>query len=143
MGTNNPSIRGHQGEIKLFENGALVDVVAITDFEVQEDKSFTRSHYVGKNVPEGDTVINGWTGSFSTEIKNDVLEAFIDRLNTANLNGIGYADYTLLSTEFYPDGKTASYVWFGNQFKLSKSQKGLNEKMTRKIEFQSDGRTRL
>ena len=137
------SIRGHQGALKVFENGAQVDVIAITRVDVNQDSTFMRSFYVGNPLPEGDQTVEGWSGSVEAEVKNAVQDEFIDRLISANQAGIGVADYTFIHTENYADGTSKSYVYFDVQWKLSKSQAGLNEKMTRKLDFQASGRLAL
>ena len=138
-----PSIRGHQGQFRLYEDGALVDVVAVTSVDVNMDSSFSRQFYVGNNVGEGDQVVEGWSGSLDMEVKDAKLEEFIDALINNNLNGVGVSDYTFVVTDNYADGTSKSYVYFDCQFKLSRSQKGMNEKITRKLDFQASGRKAL
>jgi hypothetical protein len=137
------SIRGHMGEIKFFENGAPAGLVDLTSVDVNQDSSFSRTFYIGRPVGEGDQSIDGWSGSVEAEVKDDVIDKFIDALVTNNLNGIGISDYTFVTTEKYPDGSQASYVYFDVQFKMSKHQKGLNEKITKRLDFQAAGRIRL
>jgi hypothetical protein len=137
------SIRGHQASFKLYQDGAEVVVDTITNVSVNQDSSFSRAFYVGAPVPEGDQSIEGWSGSFDMEVKNDTLESFIDALITNNLNGIGVSDYTFITTENYPDGTSASYVYFDAQFSLNKTQSGLNEKVTKTMNFQASGRIRI
>lgn len=139
----NPSIRGHKGSFKIFENGTLTNIVDITAVSVSQDSSFSRTEYVGRPLPEGDQAIQGWSGSIDLEVKDDSVDAFIDALITNNLNGIGVSDYTFLTTEEYGNGTRASYIYFDCQFKMSKSQSGLSEKMTKKLDFQCSGRQRL
>lgn len=139
----NPSIRGHLGQFKLFENGQLSNVVDITNVEVNQDSSFIRTNYVGRPLPEGDQAIEGWSGSVELEVKDASVDEFIDALITNNLNGIGLSDYTFLTTENYLDGTRASYVYFDCQFKMSKRQGGLTEKVTKRLEFQASGRVRI
>lgn len=137
------SIRGHQGQFKIFENGAPVGIANITKVSVAQDSTFSRSFYVGAPIGEGDQAIEGWSGSLEVEVKDDLVDKFIDGLVQNNLAGIGVSDYTFTTTENYPDGTTASYVYFDCQWKMSRDQGGLNEKMTKKLEFQSSGRIRL
>ncbi len=137
------SIRGHQGLFKIYENGAEVGIVAITRVSVAQDSTFQRSFFVGNAVPEGDQTIEGWSGQIETEVKNDTSEAFIDNLINNNLNGIGVSDYAFITTEKYPNGTQASYVYFDCQFKLSRDQSGLNEKITKRLDFQASGRARI
>jgi hypothetical protein len=137
------SIRGHQALFKVFENGAEVVVDTITSVQVQLDSSMSRSFYIGKPVGEGDQSIEGWSGSFEMEVKNDRIEGFIDALITNNLNGIGVSDYSFITTENYPDGTSASYVYFDCQFSYSKNQAGLSDKVTKSVNFQASGRVRL
>lgn len=137
------SIRGHQGQFKLFQDGSLTNIVDITKVSISQDSSFSRTFYVGKAVPEGDQSIEGWSGSLDLEVKDASVDDFIDALVTNNLNGIGVSDYTMISTENYADGSTKSYVYYDCQFKMSKDQGGLNEKITKKIDFQASGRQAL
>jgi hypothetical protein len=137
------SIRGHQGEIKIFQDGELQGIVNLTSVEVNQDSTFMRSMYVGNPIPEGDQAIEGWSGSFEAEVKDAAIDEFIDALVTNNLNGIGVSDYTFVTTERYPDGTLKSYVYFDCQFRMSKSQRGLNEKMTKRLDYQASGRIAL
>lgn len=137
------SIRGHQANFKVYENGAEIVIDTITSVQVQLDSSMTRAFYIGKPVGEGDQSIEGWSGSFEMEVKNDKVETFLDALITNNLNGIGVSDYSFITTENYPDGTSASYVYFDCQFSYSKNQSGLSEKVTKSINFQASGRVRI
>lgn len=137
------SIRGHQGQLKIFVDGALSDIVDITKANVAQDSSFSRTFYLGKAVPEGDQSQEGWSGSCDLEVKNSAVDKFIDALITNNLNGIGVSDYTMIMTENYPDGTSSSYVYYDMQWKMSKDQGGLNAKMTKKLDFQASGRQPL
>jgi hypothetical protein len=137
------SIRGHQGSFKLFENGELSKIVHITKVSLSQDSTFQRTMYVGNPIPEGDQTIEGWSGSIDLEVKDSGVDQFIDALITNNLNGIGVSDYTFITTENYPDGRTQSYVYFDCQWKMSREQGGLNEKITKKLDFQASGRLPL
>jgi len=139
----NPSIRGHKGQFKIFENGQLTSIVDITGVAVNQDSSFSRTFYVGRPLPEGDQTIEGWSGSIDLEVKDAAVDEFIDALITNNLNGIGVSDYTFITVEEFGDGSRKSYVYFDCQFKMSKSQGGLNAKMTKKLDFQAAGRQSL
>ena len=137
------SIRGHQGQFKIFEDGELKNIVNLTKVSVTQDSSFSRSNYVGKSVPEGDQSIEGWSGSCDAEVKDAEIDAFIDTLIQNNINGIGVADYSFIVTENYADGSTKSYVYYDCQFKMSREQGGLTEKITKKLDFQASGRIAL
>lgn len=137
------TIRGHQGTFKFFQDGSEVVMDTITSVSVNQDSNFIRSFFVGAPLPEGDQAIEGWSGQADAEVRNDIMDIFIDALITNNLNGIGVSDYTFISTENYSDGTNASYLYFDCQFKLSKNQSGLNDKMTKRLDFQASGRVRL
>lgn len=139
----NPSIRGHKGQFKIFENGQLTGIVDITSVSVNQDSSFSRTMYVGRALPEGDQAIEGWSGSIDLEVKDASVDEFIDALVTNNLNGIGVSDYTFVTTEEYGDGTRKSYVYFDCQFKMSRAQSGLSDKITKKLDFQASGRQAL
>lgn len=137
------SIRGHQGQFKIFQDGALSNIVDITKVNITQDSTFSRTFYVGRPVPEGDQTVEGWSGSIDLEVKDASVDEFIDALIQNNLNGIGVSDYTFISSEQYSDGTVKSWVYFDCQFKMSKDQGGLNEKMTKKLDFQASGRLPL
>lgn len=137
------SIRGHQGQFKIFEDGALSRIVDITKVSVQMESEFKRTYYVGKPVGEGDQAITGWAGSIDLEVKDASVDDFIDALINNNLNGIGVSDYTFIVTENYPDGTSRSYAYYDVQFKMSREAGGLQEKITKKLDFQASGRVKL
>lgn len=137
------SIRGHQGQFKIFQDGALTNIVDIVKASVSQDSTFMRTNYVGRPVTEGDQSIDGFSGSVDLEVKDDSVDTFIDALIQNNLNGIGVSDYTFILTENYPDGRSLSHVYFDCQFKMSRDQGGQNEKITKKLDFQAAGRIRL
>lgn len=136
----NPSIRGHKGQFKIFENGELANIVDITQVSIAQDSTFSRTEYIGRQLPEGDQSMMGWSGSIDLEVKDAAVDDFIDALTTNNLNGIGISDYAFLTTEEYGDGTRRTYVYFDCQFKMSRSQGGLSEKITKKMDFQASGR---
>lgn len=140
MGT--PSIRSHQGTIKFFADGQVQNIMNITSVDIQQDSSFSRSHYVGQALPEGDQTVDGWSGSIEAEVKDAEMDKFIDALISNRLNGIGVSDYTFVTTENYPDGRSQSYVYFDCQFKMSRRQSG-NDKMTKRMDIQASGRLAL
>lgn len=137
------SIRGHLGQFKIFSNGQLQNIVDITSVDVSQDSSFSRTNYVGRAVPEGDQSIEGWSGSIETEVKDAAVDEFIDALVNNNLNGIGVSEYTFVTTESYSNGTTKSYVYYDCQFKMSRRQAGLTEKITKRLDFQASGRIAL
>ena len=139
----NPSIRGHKGQFKIFENGNISNIVDITSVDVSQESSFSKTMYVGRPLPEGDQSIEGWSGSLELEVKDAAVDEFIDALVTNNLNGIGVSDYTFMTIEEYGDGTRKSYVYFDCQFKMSRKNAGLNEKITKRLEFQAMGRQPL
>lgn len=138
-----PTIRGHKGQFKIFENGELKNIVDITSVEINQDSTFQRSFFVGRPVPEGDQTQEGWSGSIDMEVRNAIVEDFVDALVTNNLNGIGVSDYAFTSTEEYSDGTRRTYVYSDVQWKYSKSASGLTEKMTKSLEFQASFRIRI
>ena len=137
------SIKGHQSQLRITLNDGDSKIIDITGFDVSQDSNFSRSFYVGRQIGEGDQTIEGWSGSFSCEVKDASIDDLIDDIITNNLNGIGVSEIAILDTELYADGTSRSYVYFDNQFKMSKSVKGLNEKMTKGLDFQASGRIRI
>ena len=139
----NPTIRGHKGTFRVFENGELKNLINVLSVEVNQDSTFMRSSYVGDPVPKGDQSIEGWSGTAEMEVGDDEVEKFIDALISNNLNGIGISDYTFVISEEYANGMSSSYVYFDVQWKLSRRQSGQNEKVTKRLEFQASARVRV
>lgn len=137
------SIRGHQGRFEVYVDGVRESFDTITRFSVNMDSNFSRSEYVGNAVAEGDQSIQGWSGQFENEVKDAKHDEFIDALINNNLNGIGVSSYFLILTENYANGTTASYVYTDCQFKISKDQSGLSDKVSKRLDFQAAARSRL
>ncbi len=138
-----PSIRGHQGKIKLFKSGQPTGIINIVSADINQDSSFSRSFYVGNQLPEGDQTVEGWSGSMDLEVKDSSVDDMIDAIIGSNLAGVGADEMTVLMQENYSDGQSSSYVYYDCQMKMSKRIGGLNEKQTKRIDFQSSGRIKL
>lgn len=134
------SIRGHQGKFTVFRDGAPQPIINLTNVDVNQDSSFMRSYYVGQSEPESDQAVEGWSGSIECEVKDSSIDDFIDALITNNLNGIGVSDYAFVVTENYADGTSKSHVYYDIVWKMSRKSGGLQEKVTKRLEFQASGR---
>ena len=138
-----PSIKGHQGQIKLFQDGGDTNIVDMTEFSANQDSTFSRTFYVGRAIGEGDQTVEGWSGNLALEVKGAEVDDLIDGLIQDNLNGIGVSEYSVIDTELYSDGTSRSYVYFDIQFKMGKTIRGLNEKVTKTLDWQAAGRLPL
>lgn len=139
----NPSLRGHQGKFNIYQDGGQVQVIAIKTVDVNQDSGFITSNYVGDPIVENDQSIDGFSGTAEMEVKDSVVEDFIDALITNNLNGIGVSDYTFVVTENYADGTSRAYAYTDVVWKLSRRQAGQQEKMTKKLDFKAAGRQKI
>lgn len=137
------TIRGHQAQIKFFLNGSDVELVDVTRFEVNQDSSFLRSKYVGNPIPEGDVMYQGFTGTADVEVRDSRVEDLMDALVNQNLVGVGVQDASLVAQEFYPDGTNKSWAYFDVQYRMSATYPNLEEKVTKRLEFQAAGRIAL
>lgn len=137
------SIRGHQTALKLFRNGQQVELLTITSFDANMESSFNRAYYVGNPVGEGDQSVEGWSGTIEVEVKDATVDDMIDALITQNLNGVEVDEATIVDTEFYADGTSATYVYSDVQFKMSKRQSGLQEKVSKRLDWQASARARV
>ena len=137
------SIRGHQGKLKLFKNGQPANILNITSFELNQDSDFSRSYYVGNKQGEGDQAQLGWSGSMDLEVKDSSVDELIDSIIAGNLAGIGVDEISMLLREEYPNGQSSQYVYYDIQLKMSKRSAGLNEKQTKRLDFQATGRLAL
>lgn len=137
------TIRGHQTQIRILEDGNVVDIVEITKFTAKMDNTMMRSKFVGKAVPVGDQSIDGWSGNMALEVANDNVEKLIDALVTNNLAGIGVKDYALVDTEMYDDGTSCSYLYSDVQWAWSKDTGSYDTKVTKSLDWQASYRTRI
>lgn len=131
------SIRGHQAVVKLFRNGAPVGQIPVTKFNLNQDSSFSRSFYVGQPYAEGDQSQEGWSGSFDLEVKGPEVDQLVDAMINSRLNGVAVDEVTIVDTEFYSDGTQSTYVYIDVQAKMGKSTGGVNEKVTKKLDWQA------
>lgn len=138
-----PTIRGQSALFKLYRDGEEVVIDAVTRISLSQDSSFSRQFFVGNPIPEGDQSFEGWSGSIDMQVRDAVVDEFIDALVTSNLNGIGISDYSFITIEQYTDGTSASYVYFDCQFKMSRDSSGLQEKVSKRLDFQAATRQRI
>ena len=76
----NASIRGHQGTFKVYQDGGEVKLLAVKTVDVNQDSGFITSNYVGDPQVENDQSIDGFSGTAEMEVKDSVVEDFIDGL---------------------------------------------------------------
>ncbi len=138
-----PTIRGHQAQIKFFRNGGDVEIVDVTRFEVNQESNFMKSKYVGNPIPEGDVAYSGFAGTADLEVRDSSVDELIDALVEQNLGGVGVDDVSLSVSEFYPDGQVKTWAYYDVQFRLSATYPNLEEKVTKRLEFQAAGRIPL
>lgn len=138
-----PTIRGSSAYFKVFQDGREIIMDAVQRVSLSQDSSFSRQFYVGRSDGEGDQTIEGYSGSIDMQVRDALVDDFLDELETANRNGIAIPNYTFITTENYTDGTTRSYVYYDIQFKFSRDQGGLQEKLTKRIDFQAAGRIRI
>ena len=138
-----PSFRGHQGRFEVYVDGKRQVFDTITKVSVNQDSNFSRAEYVGNPIPEGDQTNNGWSGQIEMEVKDASVDEFIDNLITSNQNGIGYSQIFFIVTESYSDGTNKSYVYSDTQWKMSRDQGGLSDKVTKRLDFQASARQPL
>ena len=138
-----PTIRGHQAFVRMYIDGQQRTIDTITRFSVSEDSSFSRQYFVGTPFAQGDQSIDGWSGNFETQVSGDQVDALVDALITPNQAGVSIPDPSIVATEQYTDGTTATYVYFDVQFRMSKDQGGLQEKVMKRLDWQASGRVRL
>jgi len=137
------SIRGHQAAVKFMRNGQQLAVATLKSFSANQKSSFMQSNYVGNPVPEGDQTQEGWEGNAEYEVKDSKIDEFMDALITQNLNGVGVDEVTIVDTEYYPDGRSKSYVYYDVQCKMGKKLGSQTEKVMKTLDWQASGRLAL
>lgn len=138
-----PTIRGHQGIVKAFVDGEEQVIDSITRFSMNQDASPTRQFFVGNPYPEGDTSYEGWSGTIDLQVRNAVVDDLIDRIVDANHRGLAVPDVSILLTERYTDGTSATWAFFDVQLRMSRDQSGLQEKITKRLDVQASVRQKV
>ena len=132
----NATIRGHQAYFKFFMNNVEQIIDTITSVSINQDSSLSKHLYVGNPTPESDMTMMGYTGSFQMEVRNALIDDFIDIIVSTNLRGVGHPDLAFFTRELYSDGTSRSYVYGDARFKMSGHEIGtLEAKVTKSIEF--------
>jgi hypothetical protein len=135
--------RGHQGFLKIYRKGKDVKVARVVSAEANQDSDFLRNWYVGAAVAEGDQVQLGWSGTIECEVSDAELDNLIDAIITQNLSGVGIEDVVLVLGESYNDGQASTYAYSDMQLRMSKRIAGATEKITKRLDWASQIRTRL
>lgn len=139
----NPTIRGHQAEFKVFQDGGDVGIINCTSVDINQDSNFIKSKYVGQKYPVGDQSIEGWSGTVEMEVADALVDEFIDELIQNNVNGIGVSDYQFSETLNFSDGTSKSYAYSDCQWKMSKRIPAMDGKVTIRLEMQAMRRDAL
>lgn len=139
----NPTIRGHQAHFDVTRDGVRITFDSIQRISLNQDSSFSRQFFVGNPIPEGDQSFEGWSGSMDMQVRDSAVDDFIDSLVTDNLAGVNISDLNLIYTELYTDGTSKSWAFRDMQFRMSRDQGGLTEKITKRLDFQAAQRIPL
>ncbi len=136
----NPPILGHQGTLRIYLNGQLTSILTITEFSVDLQSSMQQEYYVGNAIPEGWQSLPHFTGTIDMNVKDSTADTLMDAIVGAVQNGVGFPQVVLNLTENYADGTSSTYAYNDVQFKLSRRQRGGQEKVTKKFDFQAMSR---
>ena len=137
------TIRGHQATFKIFQDGEEVVIDSITRVSLSEESTLSRHMYVGNATPQTDKTNMGWTGSFEMEVRDATVERLFDRIISQSKLGVGQQNYSFVIREHYTDGTVSAYVYPDCQFKIAREQSGLENKITKTIEFIAGTRARV
>ena len=71
------SIRGDKNHVRIYKDGQPVAWFEITNIDENEDSQNTESYYCGEKVGETDTLMMGWSGTITGEVKNEAVDQLI------------------------------------------------------------------
>ena len=137
------SIRGDKQHIRILKDGEQVALFTVTGFDHSEDSQNIESYYAGQREPETDTLMMGFSGSMTTEVKNEVVEALIQEIRDARKSGSALPQVQIVVSEIYPDGSLngnpgASFLFTDVQLIYSSRRAGgANEKIVKTLSFKA------
>ena len=140
------SIRGDKGHVRLLINGQPVGWFEIINIDEAEDSQNTETYYCGRKEPETDTLMMGWSGSITGEVKNDAVDLVIQRIRDARKAGVALPQVSMIVYEEYPDGSTggaagATFLYTDVQLTYaSRRAGGMQEKIQKVLNFKAADR---
>jgi hypothetical protein len=136
MAVNSP-ILGHSGSLKIYVNGQLSGILTISEFNVDMQSAMNQVYYAGNAIPEGYQTLPHWTGNVELLVKDSIAEKLIDAIVGAVQSGVGFPQVVMNVTENYSDGTSSTYSYSDCQFKITRRQRGGQEHVTKRLEFQA------
>ena len=96
-----PAIHGDKGVVRIIENGQVIALTKVTQWEASEDASAERRHYAGDKYPSTRKNVMGWRGRLTFDVVNPELPFLIQRINDAEDAGVNVPAITLVLVERY------------------------------------------
>ena len=95
------AIHGDKGTIRIIENGAVVEIVEITEWSASEDANSEKRHYAGQRYPKTRKNVMGWRGRVAIDVTNPNLDFLIQRINDAEDQGVNVPAIVIALIEQY------------------------------------------
>lgn len=137
------SIKGKDTKIRLMRNGAPIQLIGLKSFNWNQDADFDRDEFLGEVESEGDVDHKGWSGDMELDVQSSAVADAVDALIANNLSRVNADDVSILHTEFYRDGTSASWCYDGCQVKASGGHSGQHERASQKLEWQAKSRQKV
>jgi hypothetical protein len=137
------ALKGKDTKLRLMRNGAPIAIIGLKSFSWNQDADFDRDEYLGEVESDGDVDHKGWSGSLEADVHSAVVADAIDALVENNLARVNADDVSLLHTEYYRDGTSASWVYSECQVKASGEHSGQHERASQKLDWQAKSRQKV
>ena len=95
------AIHGDKGTIRLIENGQVVRITTVINWEASEDANAEKRNYAGERYPSTRKNVMGWRGRLALDVVNAEPDFLIQRINDAEDNGVAVPQVVLALIEEY------------------------------------------
>ena len=96
-----PAIHGDKGTIRVIEDGAVVNIIEVNEWNASEDANAEKRHYAGQRYPKTRKNVMGWRGRISIDVTNPNLDFLIQRINDAEDQGVNVPSVVIALVEQY------------------------------------------
>ena len=96
-----PAIHGDKGTVRVIEDGAVVQIVEVTEWSASEDANAEKRHYAGQTYPKTRKNVMGWRGRIAIDVTNPNLDFLIQRINDAEDQGVNVPNVVIALIEQY------------------------------------------
>lgn len=133
------AIRGDNVHLRILVDGEPLDLDTVMTFEASSNTEEQEDFYIGRPDPETDALERGWSGSFTANVKDAIIDQTLTDIMNARRSRLVAPVVNIILTEYYPDESNAvSKVFLDCQlFYANIRSGGVNEKLVKTVNFRA------